>query len=250
MSEAAARPGFTKERLGRLMEMERSHFWFAGRRDLIDGLLGRYLPGPARLADVGVGGGFYCQSLAARGYRMTAVDFLPAGLQRLAAEAPGVRTVLGSAERLGLRDGSFDGALALDMLEHVDDQAAMGELFRILRPGGRLVLTVPALPWLWSYRDVAAGHKRRYMRETLRALLDDAGFTVEEMGFYNFLLLPVAAASRVAGRLGPASRDLEDMPPRPVNALFRSINRWEVRCGQAWRWPSGSSLFAVAAKTR
>jgi SAM-dependent methyltransferase len=231
--------------------MEREHFWFAGRRDLIDSLLTRHLSTPhATIADIGSGGGYYCQMLAARGYRMTAVDFLADGLRRLSQHTPTIHTVQSAAGPLALRDNSFQCALALDVLEHLDDDAAAAaDLYRILKPNGILLATVPAFDWLWSYRDEAAGHRRRYRREPFQQLLRNAGFTIERTGYYNFFLLPLAAASRLAGRVVTTkARDLEDLPPAWLNGLFRSINRAEVRWNRSLNWPCGSSLFAVARK--
>jgi len=248
---SAAIPGFTSDRLQWLMNMEQHHFWFAGRRDLINGLLAEHLTDPTRaaIADIGSGGGYYCQTLAAQGYCMTAVDFLPEGLLRLSRQVPQIRTVQSTATQLALRDASLDCVLALDVLEHLDDDAAAaGELSRVLRSNGLLIATVPAFSWLWSFRDEAAGHRRRYHRTPFQRLLRNAGFTIERTGYYNFFLLPLAVASRWAGRVVNTTRDFEDMPPPFLNSLFRSINRTEARWSQSTQWPFGSSLFAVARK--
>ncbi len=242
-------PSFTSARLDRVMHMERNHFWFASRRRLVESLL-RRSAGHPRLSvlDLGVGGGFFCQLLAQAGYRMTAIDFLPGGLRRLHRDAPTVQLVQSSAESLSLRDASFDAALALDVLEHIDDHAATAELFRVLRPGGSLIITVPAFPALWSFRDTAAGHRRRYRRQSLIQLLTAAGFAVEHTGYYQCLLFPLAILSRWAGRRHAATRDWEDTPPKLLNTLFHALSSAEVRLGGFIPWPYGSSLFAVARR--
>ena len=242
-------PSFTPARLERILRMERTHFWFIARRRLVERLLRRSgAPPGAAVLDTGVGGGLFCERLAAAGYRMTALDFLPAGLQRLQREAPAVGLVQSSAESIALSSASFDAALALDVLEHIDDIAAARELFRVLRPGGALLVTVPAFPFLWSYRDTAAGHRRRYRRRALRQLLSSAGFTVETTGYYQCLLFPLAILSRWAGRRTAAARDLEDTPPGPLNRLFCAFSLAEVYLGSVLPWPYGSSLFAVARR--
>jgi SAM-dependent methyltransferase len=243
------KPSFTDDRIERLIEMEREHFWFAGRRILVDALLRRHAPGRgAELVDVGVGGGYYAELLSERGYRVTAVDFLAGGLRRLGTVAPAVRRLRSTAEQLAMRDGAFDCALALDVLEHTDDEPAAAELYRILRPGGVAVVTVPAFSWLWSYRDEAAGHKRRYTRRGLEELLRGAGFAVRQAGYYGCLLLPLTALSRFAGRVTPATRDMEDVPPWAVNQIFRAINCGEARVGTRLAWPVGSTVFACVEK--
>ena len=98
--------------------------------------------------------------------------------------------------------------LARDVLEHVDDDAALGECPRALRPGGLLVVLVPAWPALWSDRDVRAGHLRRYRRRGLRKLVESAGFTVAELRGYQFVLLPAIASPAwpaAAGDLGSST---------------------------------------------
>ena len=242
-------PSFTTDRLDRITRMERNHFWFAARRRLVESLLRRSAPSPGQsVLDLGVGGGLFCQQLAKSGFRMTAIDFLPAGLRRLHHEAPAVKLVQSSAESLGLRDASFDAALALDVLEHIDDHAATAELFRVLRPGGCLIITVPAFPALWSFRDTAAGHRRRYRRQSLVQLLAAAGFTVERTGYYQCLLFPLAILSRWAGRRSAATRDFEDTPPKLLNLIFHLLSSAEVLLGGLIPWPYGSSLYAVARR--
>lgn len=245
----AETPSFSTARLDRIMNMERNHFWFAARRRLVEGLLRRSARTPGiSVLDLGVGGGLFCQQLAQSGDRMTAIDFLPGGLLRLRRDAPAVKLVQSSAESLSLRDASFDAALALDVLEHIDDHAATAELFRVLRPGGCLIITVPAFPALWSFRDTAAGHRRRYRRQALVQLLGAAGFAVEQTGYYQCLLFPLAILSRWAGRRNAATRDWEDAPPKLLNQLFLAISSAEVLLGGFIPWPYGSSLFAVARR--
>jgi SAM-dependent methyltransferase len=248
MAPAEARPDFTPQRLHRLVQIEKRHFWFRGRRVLVRRLLGRFAGAPLRILDLGSGGGYFAQTLAGR-HRVTALDFLPGGLRRLRRDSPAVMGIQSSAEQLPVGGGCFDAALALDVLEHIDDQAAARELHRILRPGGVLIVTVPAFPWLWSYRDTAAGHKRRYRRSALAALLGEAGFTIEALGYYQCLLFPLAIATRWFGKASPATRDLEDAPPGPVNALFAWVNRLEAAAAQHVPWPWGSSIYAVARRT-
>ncbi len=237
--------GFTADRLQRLIDIEKRHFWFDGRRRMVERLIREHAgPPPRRMLDLGSGGGYFCEQLAAQGYRMTAADFLPGGLRCL--QAAGVAAAAAVAEHLPFRDASFDAALALDVLEHVDDQAAARELARVIRPEGLLVVTVPAFSWLWSYRDEAAGHRRRYHRALLRQLLTGAGFHVEQTGYYQFALFPLTVASRWLGRRTKATRDLEDLPPAAINSVFRLVTRAEVFLGH--RWPWGSSLVAVARR--
>jgi SAM-dependent methyltransferase len=237
---------FTSERLQRLQEIEENHFWFVGRRRLIDSLIAAFVPRGAAVLDIGVGGGLQSRRMQQRGFAVTAMDFLPEGLRALSGS--GVHCVRCAAESLPFAPASFDAILALDVLEHTDDATAAPELFRTLRPGGILIMTVPALPQLWSVRDDLAGHRRRYRRRGVRALLAGVGLDVLRIGYYQCLLLPMVALTRVLGRERVSVRDIEDVPPRFLNTALRGVNSFEVALGRIVRWPIGSSLFAIARK--
>ena len=224
--------------------MESWHFWFEGRQALIEGLVERHVPrewGP--LLDVGCGTGRPADRLRGRGHRVVALDARPEGPVRVGASGPALQ---GLATRLPFPDGAFGGVLLLDVLEHVDDRAALLEARRVLRPGGTALVAVPAVPGLWSERDRAAGHVRRYRRRNLIEALASAGLLAREVRYYQFLLFPLVAAARLAGRAGVDLQRLEERPGRSVNALLSRVNRWEVRMGDAVRWPWGSSLVAAA----
>ncbi|HEY0005136.1 MAG TPA: class I SAM-dependent methyltransferase [Pyrinomonadaceae bacterium] len=241
--------GFSAERLERLAEIERWHFWFVGRRALIDKLLAVHLKMPgATVLDLGCGTGLMLESLTLRGNLAIGLDLRPEGLAATRRDLPAARLLRADATSLPLADASCDAILLLDILEHLDDRALLKEVKRTLRPGGLLVLTVPALPWLWSYRDLAAGHLRRYRRGELCALLEESGLRIQEMRYYQCLLFPLVALTRLGGRRGPAARDMEERPISFLNSLLTWVNRLEVKLGQLIRWPIGSSLVAVCRK--
>jgi SAM-dependent methyltransferase len=235
---------FTAERLQRLADIERWHFWFVGRRRLIDRLVGRYLPGPpATLLDAGCGTGATLEWLAARGYRVTGCDQRPEGLGQVRAVSAGVFQA--DVTRLPVPGQQFDAAFSLDVIEHVDDRAAIGELVRVLKPGAHLVVSVPAMPSLWSYRDEAAGHRRRYTRAGLLTLLRSFHLDVQYVGYYQCLLLPLVMATRWLGSRNPVWRDREDLPHPVINAALTFVARLDARLGRVVGWPCGSSLVAV-----
>lgn len=245
----AAKPVFRADRLARLAAIEEDHFWFGPRFALVERLLNRHRPAPGALVlDVGCGTGALLEPLRRRGYRPLGLDVRPEGLASVRARDPNAWVVQAEADRLPLRSESVDAVLALDVLEHVDDRAVLAEVARVLRPGGLLVASVPAYPWLWSRRDEDAGHLRRYGGRSLERVLREAGLVPRELLRYQCLLFPLVAASRLAGRRGPAVRDLEDAPPRFANRALGAVNRFEVRLGTRVRWPFGSSLVAAAEK--
>jgi len=245
----AAEPSFRVDRLERLAAIEGEHFWFGPRLALVERLLDRHGPAPGALVlDLGCGTGSLLDPLRRRGYRPLGLDVRPEGLASVRARDPDAWLVQAEADHLPLRDGSVDAVVALDVLEHVDDRAVLAEVSRVLRPGGLLVVSVPAYPWLWSRRDEDAGHLRRYGRPGLQRVLEDAGLVPSELLRYQCLLFPLVAASRLAGRRGPAVRDLEDAPPPLANRALGAVNRFEVRLGRHVRFPFGSSLVAAAEK--
>lgn len=239
-------PAFTSERLAQLARMEQWHFWFVGRRALVDGLLDRHGIGPElRILDLGCGTGLMLRRLEARGCQVVGVDMRPEGLRHLAATSPVVQA---DATRLPFTADSFDALLLLDIVEHVDDRALLAEVRRVLRPGGVAVLTVPAFPWLWSYRDQAAGHLRRYTRRRLVDTLAQAGLVVREVRYYQFFLFPAVVLARWLGRRGAAVRDAEERPGGALNAVLARLNHMEARLGRYVPWPWGSSLAALCVK--
>ena len=240
--------GFSAERYAALAEMEPDHFWFAGRRALLEAMLEPLGSDERPLLDVGCGTGSLVTTLAARGRRVIGLDQRPEGIAaaraRLAeAGQHGSGFVRGNAEHLPFANGVFGGAMALDLLEHVDDERAVRELKRVVRPNGWVLVTVPAYQALWSQRDELAGHRRRYTRRGLRRLLEGAGLHVESVRGYQFSLLPLVALSRLFGRRTTKTRELEDKPSKFVNRLFRLVNLAEVRSGIPW--PVGSSFAAL-----
>ncbi len=230
---------FSLARLETLRRIETWHFWFVSRRELVASLLRRELRGGETVLDVGCGTGANL-ALAGDGVRRVGVDIHIEELTR--------GMLQGDAMSLPLRSSSVDVILALDVLEHVDDDAMLGEVARVLRGGGRLIATVPAVPALWSVRDEAAGHRRRYSRAMVRDLLARHGFRIRDLRGFQFVLLPLVLLSRLGRRRSVAARDFEDAPPRWLNRLLLAVNRLELRLPRFLRPPVGSSLALVAVK--
>lgn len=239
---------FSSERLSRLSQLERWHFWFVGRRALIDRLLNRYMDKSQLILDLGCGTGLTLEILVRQGCRAVGLDLRPEGLSSTRQALPHSWLVQGEATHLPFEENIFGAVLLLDVLEHVDDQALLGEVHRVLRPGGLAVITAPALPWLWSYRDDAAGHLRRYTHQQLFHLLTHAQFQVQEMRYYQCLLLPLMVITRLLGRRSPQLRDWEEQPRAIFNMIMTWINRVEARLSDVVSWPWGSSLVGICRK--
>lgn len=230
--------------------MESWHFWFEGRRRLVDSLLERSgVSSGALVLDLGCGTGHNLARLLKAGYRAVGVERLDVDFAAN-RDLAGACLIRSSVETLPLADATFDAVLLLDVIEHVDDRVVLAEATRVLRPGGVIILTVPALPGLWSYRDVSAGHRRRYTFAGLRRAIQDAGLDVVELRYCQFLLLPLLVASRILARLVPGMRDREERPGPIVNALFTKAVRLESWLANRHPLPVGSSLAAIARKPR
>jgi SAM-dependent methyltransferase len=155
------------------------------RESLLLRLLLAARPGPA-LLNAGAGQGTFSQLLESRGFEVTSVDPSPAAVDLLRRRVRGP-VLAASAGELPFADGSFDGAVLGEVLEHIeDDVAALREVARVVRPGGVVAASVPANPTWFGPSDEWAGHRRRYTREALLGLCAGVGLTVERLEPWGF----------------------------------------------------------------
>jgi SAM-dependent methyltransferase len=228
---------------------EDRHWWYRGRRRVLERVIdGLGLPSPARVLDAGCGSGRNMVELASRG-TVTGVELSDASV-RVARERHVGEVVAGSVLSMPFASDSFDLAVCLDVIEHLDDDAgALSELRRVVAPDGALLVTVPAYQWLWSGHDEVNHHHRRYTQRTLRGVAQNAGWREVRSTHFNSLLLPVAVLLRVLDRFSrkttESSLDLW-VPPEPVNWLLERPLLLEAGLvGRGGRIPAGLSLLAV-----
>ena len=181
---------------------------------------------------------------------VTGVELSPNSAQ--AARARNVGDVVeGSVAELPFADDSFDFAVCLDVIEHLDDDLqTLRELRRVVRPGGRLLITVPAYPSLWSSHDVVNHHYRRYTRRSLLEVAGQSGWEATRTTHFNALLLPAAMAYRWWERLshhplGERSSDLERTPPWLNQVLRFPLQAEGSLIARGGRIPFGLSLLVV-----
>ncbi len=173
--------------------LEDRHWWYAGRRELVRRKVRELPPGAA--LDVGAGSGGNTAVLRELGWRVTALEYSPAAAAL--CQGRGIPTVRADARRLPYADGRFDLVMSTDLWEHVDDDKTVAsEAYRVLRPGGALLVAVPSGMDLWSGHDVALGHVRRYERHQLADLVESAGFRIIDVTGWNVLLRPVVRLRR------------------------------------------------------
>jgi len=232
-----------------MLEVDEHHWWYRGRRDVIRAALdGVSLPRGARVLDAGCGSGRTLDELQRYG-EVHGIELDPEAAQAARARGSG-EVRIGRLEELPWEPATFDLITCLDVVEHTpDDRVTLAELRRVCRPGGWLLVTVPAYQWLWSLHDEANHHYRRYSRRALRAAALAAGWRVERMTSFNSLLLAPAAAVRLAQRsrrphngYTPAIR----LGPAWLNAVLEQPLRLEARwLAQRRTLPAGLSLLAL-----
>jgi SAM-dependent methyltransferase len=206
------------------------------------------LPDRARILDAGCGSGRNMIELARHG-TVTGVELSPPSVEIARRRATG-EVIEGSILEMPFAAESFDLAVSLDVIEHLqDDLAALKELRRVVAPGGRLLVTVPAYQWLWSGHDEINHHHRRYTRRSLLDVAQQAGWECARTTYFNSLLLPVAILLRaldpLSSKTTESSLDLW-VPPRPANWLLeRPLTLEAAVIGRGGRIPAGLSLLTV-----
>ena len=241
------------EEYARIHAHERDHFWYRGVHALFAGALARALPGgPRRLLDAGCGTGGLLESLGRRfpqAHRF-GFDLSPHAL-RFAPQRAAAPLARASIEQVPFRDATFDAVVSADVLYHravTDDAAALRELARVTRPGGVVLLNLPAHRELFGAHDAFVHTQRRYERTDVIRLAAAAGLTLERLCWWNSTLFPIARIRRRRTHAAPARSDVA-LPPAPINALLSIWLR-----GEAW-WtlrlpmPAGLSLFAILRRT-
>ena len=234
----------------RMAELDQEHWWFLARRRILDQLIERVVRPPvqARVLEVGCGTGHNLPMLG----RFGSVDAceLDRSARTLASKRLGRKVKDARLPDLSMfeRNG-YDMVALLDVLEHVpDDIGSLRAIHRRLKPGGALLLTVPANPWMWSAHDVAHHHFRRYTRAGLSRLFMQAGFEVQLLSYFNRLLFPPIAAARLLHKA--AGRDSADdaLPGAKINGLLNTVFGLEAGLIGRLPMPFGVSLAAVVRR--
>ncbi len=235
----------------RMAELERDHWWFVARRTILVEVLTRLvgLPLAARTLEAGCGTGGNLAMLSRFG---EVCAFEPAAQARRMARARGDFDVREGRlpDAIPFEPSGFDLVVALDVLEHVDeDLESMRALRNQLRPGGWALITVPAFSLLWSGHDVRHHHKRRYGRKELVERIVAAGLSPVFVTFFNSFLFPLIAGIRIV-QTALRRTDIEDdkMPPRLVNRVLTAVFASERHLVGRVPLPFGVSLLAVARK--
>lgn len=227
--------------------LARRHWWWAVRDAAVEDALDRWVPQPreGRVLDVGCGDGRLFPMLRRFGSSVEGIE--PDDAARTTITPQGTIHAAPFAAPLPVA-GPYALITMLDVLEHLDDRAAALRLCHaLLAADGRLLVTVPALPWLWTSHDDLNHHRVRFTRATLVAVLEEAGFLPLAVRHLFHGLVPLKLAARAKERLVPARDPVPGVPPAPVNAALAATFRLEtLLAGPVARWLPGSSLLAVA----
>jgi len=235
----------------KLAEFEDTYWWHIGRGRIVSKQLSRALEGQngVNILNVGSGTGGTVPLLERFGSVLN-VDVAEAAVR--ACRARGIRSVLKvEGTHLPFQDESFDVVAALDVLEHIsDDHEALAEWQRLLKPGGKLLITVPAYQWLWSEHDESLHHFRRYTAASLHRLLNRAGFNIVKRTYAICFSFPLIVGYRLLRSILPWKRHCPSyvILPRLVNRFLAGLLAIEAHLLRFLNIPFGTSVLMLAEK--
>lgn len=246
-----SRGGYDPSHFARLFELEESSFWFRGRSDLINWALDRNFPAARSFLELGCGNGYVVDRVRRvhPDWRLVGTELFEEGLDKARIRMPsGVELRQLDATRIPY-DAEFDVVGAFDVIEHIEDApAVLAGMYKAVKPGGGLLITVPQHKWLWSQADVWAHHVKRYTKDELREEVEAAGFEVVRIASFVSLLLPAMMASRMVKKDAVNVEEELDMAA-PINKACYAVMRLEgalIRAGL--NFPAGGSLLAIARR--
>lgn len=254
-SQGVADENMSEDILMDLAGIVRRHPWWHARARLTIRLLQKHgIHPPASVFDAGCGWGVNLDALEGEGYRATGLDISARCLKKL--DRPNRKLILADLTQPVPSDAPVaDAVIALDVIEHLDDDhAAVENLMRLVRPGGLLILSVPALPELFSEFDSIQGHRRRYLPATLRAACTHEGLEIRQITWWGSWMVPLLrrrkGRSYAATCASPAQvyRKYLALPPFPGTLALRAAYRIEHPRTLHGRTKTGTSLFCICRR--
>ncbi len=236
--------------LDELIQLEESYWWHVAKRRLVRTILQTHFPPPAKLVEGGIGSSRNLQEFQELGYQVAGFDLMDEAVAHGRNRGLDELRVHDLTQPWPLDGESMDVAVLLDVLEHMPNPVeVLRHASKVLKPGGGLVITVPAHPWLFGDWDKRLGHYRRYTARELRRHADAAELTIERLTYWNAFSLPAAIAVRGIQRVFPQDRRANFPRVSPA------INRVLLSLATAERWwmqrsgvPFGLSLVGVLQK--
>jgi SAM-dependent methyltransferase len=233
--------------------VEDSHWWFVGRRAILESFLRQIVPNPksqdssSRILDVGCGTGANLEMLAQFG-ESEGVDVSDDALEF--CRRKGLKVHKGLAEKLPFENESFDLVTALDVVEHLDDDVAgLKEMNRVLKTGGSALIFVPAFMWLWGVQDDVSNHRIRYTKKQIIERLQKAGFEIERATYANWTFFaPILAGRTLMKITGIKPESENNVNVSALNGIFGKIFGAERFWLKNFNFPFGVSIVIVAKK--
>ncbi|MBL8180719.1 MAG: class I SAM-dependent methyltransferase [Blastocatellia bacterium] len=240
-------------------EVEGSHWWFVGRRAILESFLKRIVGSlasldadksvgaPLRILDVGCGTGANIEMLSQFG-EAEGVDVSDDALEF--CRRKGLKVQKGLAETLPYGDKTFELTTALDVIEHLDDDVAgLKEMFRVTKGGGYSLFFVPAFMWLWGVQDDISNHRIRYTRRQIVERIEQAGYKVERATYANWTFFPPILAGRTLMKLTGIKPESENnINVSALNGIFGKLFSAERFWLKHFNFPIGVSIVVVAKK--
>jgi SAM-dependent methyltransferase len=233
-------------------QVEAQHWWFCGRRQLFASEL-RALNAriDAKFLDIGTGTGSNLRMLRQEGYRnVIGIDLDPLALRYCVTK--GFKSLLlAEATNLPFADGQFDVVLATDTVEHIeDDESALHEIYRVLAPGGHVMISVPAFSSLWGLQDDVAHHKRRYRLPDLIQKMRSSGLQIRRSYYFNFILfVPIWLVRQFNRIVGIKLASENQINSTVLNQLLLRIFSLDIQVAPVLRPPFGVSIMILGQKT-
>jgi 2-polyprenyl-3-methyl-5-hydroxy-6-metoxy-1,4-benzoquinol methylase len=240
---------YNSQHLDQIKQAESSHFWFASRRDKICKTFDKYVEKNARILEIGGGTGYVAEKLQQTGYTVELSDAASNGL--IYAKNRGIQKLYQFDLYHPPFKEAFDVICLFDVLEHLDDEKkALNQLKTMLKPGGTIILTVPAHQCLWSDSDVVAGHKKRYTKKTLSQAFFRSGFKPLSLRYFFILILPFLLLRTWTEKVQRSSdnEELNLSIPLWLSSFFRLLTKLEFFMDRFLPNLAGGSLLGVAKK--
>jgi len=231
-------------------QVESLHWWFTVRRKILEYLLSSINISSKELAiDIGCGVGSNLNVLSSKGIHTIGLDHSLYALT-LVKRRLKLPLINGNLNKLPLRSNSIGLIVAMDVLEHLDnDVNGISELYRVLKKGGDLILTVPAFKSLWGIQDVVTGHKRRYTIKEITNKLRQEGFDILRSSYFNFFLFfPILITRRIIDLLGLLIESENKINHPLINIFLKTIFSLEPYLLRYISFPFGVSILCVARK--
>lgn len=234
-----------------LYNEEVTHWWYRVRREIVFSLLSSIATkkkGLLRILEVGCGTGELLKEIDCLG-SVRGIDISPRAIE-FCKERGLTNAAVGDVAQIPFPEESFDVVIALDVLEHLEnDSEGCNELIRVLAPGGVAIVAVPAFMFLWGITDVVSHHFRRYTRKQIAVCMREAGFTIERATYFNtFLFLPIAVVRLCVRILGIKVRSENTMTGKFTNAVLYRIFKLEFLLLRCIDFPFGVSILVTAKK--